>query len=116
MRWMVHLDDVDVHVRVGVLPFEREAPQRLCVQVGMVVEYPSTPESLAECVDYAEVYHAIQAWKTQAHTPLLETLAHTLAAWIISRWPQVVEARCRVSKPDIFPHARSVGVECTLVR
>ena len=66
--------------------------------------------SISDCYDYDALYQHLTV--TVAHGPhidLIETRLHDLAKFVFSD-PRVTTVKIRLSKPDILPHARGVGV------
>ncbi len=115
MMWTITLTQVEVQARIGILSQEHE-PQRIWVDVAIEVDYPIVPERVSECADYATIYNYIQSLSEKPHTPLLETVAHELIRFIFAELPRVKAATCKIQKPDIFPHAKAVGVTLTRKR
>ena len=106
------LQDVEVHVRCGLHPWERhpERPNRLLVSVELYTTTPFDAVTNAGYVDYDRIRSRIVTWRDRAHTDLLETLLTELAEFAFQD-PLVEACRLRIMKPDIFNEAKGAGVE-----
>lgn len=106
------LEDVEVRVRCGLHPWERdpERPNRLLVSVQLYTTTVFDPATGAGWLDYDRVRDHLLTWPERPHIDLLETLLEGLAAFVFED-PRVEACRLKVLKPDIFPEARAAGVE-----
>ena len=103
----------ELPARIGVHDFERQAPQRLRVNVDLYVPLAaSTPRAdrLDEVVDYDFVRAVIAERVAQGHVGLQETLCDAIAERLIAH-PQVRAVRVSTEKPDVYPDCAAVGVE-----
>jgi len=113
------LRDMVLEARIGVLPHEQQAPQRVRINVDLGVEddgarplsrQPVGRDELSRVVDYGRLAEQVRDIVAAAHVRLVETLAERIAdACLMDR--RVHLARVRVEKLDIFPDAMSAGVE-----
>ena len=111
------LRDVEVTVRIGLAPWERQRPQRLLVNIEL---YAAAQNYLREVtvqsiIDYCPLYERIQRWRTRPHTELVETLVSDLlhACFEI---PQVSACKVSVTKPEVFDQAKAAGSEAFMRR
>jgi len=106
------LEDVEVHVRCGLHPWERDPdkPNRLLVSVELYTTAPFDAATGGGYLDYDRMRDHLATWPDRPHTELLETLLHDLAAFAFED-PLVEACRLKVTKPDIFPEAHAAGVE-----
>ena len=103
----------ELPARIGVHDFERQAPQRLRVNVDLYVPLAeSTPHAdrLDEVVDYDFVRAVIAERVAQGHVDLQETLCDAIAERLIAH-PRVRAVRVSTEKPDVYPDCAAVGVE-----
>ena len=103
----------ELRVDIGVHDFEKQAPQRLLVNVELYVPLAaSTPQRdhLSEVVDYDFVRETIAQRVAQGHIELQETLADDLLRALLAH-PGVRAARVSTEKPDVYPDCAGVGVE-----
>ena len=89
------------HVRVGVLPHEREHPQPLEVDVTVWRAEPSDEvPGDAGVLDYRDIYDAVAARVADAPLRFLEDVARTLVGDLLAR-RHVRRARVAVRKPHV---------------
>jgi 7,8-dihydroneopterin aldolase/epimerase/oxygenase len=113
------LRDMVLEARIGVLPHEQRAPQRVRINVDLGVEddgarplsrQPVGRDELTRVMDYGKLAEQVRGIVASAHVRLVETLAERIAeACLVDR--RVHLARVRVEKLDIFADATSAGVE-----
>lgn len=107
------LRDYEVQVRIGVHDFEKQAAQRMFVNVDLYVPLAQTTptrDTLDEVVDYDFIRGAIAERVARGHIELQETLADDLLRRMLAH-PQVRAARVSTEKPDVYPDCDAVGVE-----
>ena len=104
---------MEIMVNIGVHGFEREAAQRMAIDVDLYVPLAvSTPrrDKLDEVLDYdfirRSVFHRIE----QGHIELQETLCDDLLVLMLAR-PEVRAARVCTAKLDVYPGCEAVGCE-----
>jgi dihydroneopterin aldolase len=107
------LRNIEVFMNIGAHEFEKNAPQRVIINVDLYVPMAlSTPshDQLNEVVDYDFVRRIIATKIGQEHIQLQETLCDALAAEFLAH-PEVVLVRVSTEKPDVYPDCEAVGVE-----
>ncbi len=112
----VFVKDMRVSVRIGLLPFEKEAPQPLIVSAYAYGDDDYLDLALGgSFIDYARLHDTIAAWEARAHTELLEELAVDLfrAGFAMK---DVARMRIRIGKADIFEKAAQAGIDLTCTR
>lgn len=100
-------------VRIGVHDFERHAPQRLRIDVDVCVDLAAAHarvDAIEATFDYDVIRDTIRAMAGQRHFELQETLCDAILAWLMAQ-PDVLAARVRTEKPDVYPDCEAVGVE-----
>jgi len=108
----VFIRDLEVMSRIGIYASERKKPQRVIVNIAMMVKEGGRAhnDDIAGVVSYEDTLRAAEAIAAGGQINLVETLAERIAeACLKDR--RVVSVRVRVEKPDIFPQAAGVGVE-----
>jgi dihydroneopterin aldolase len=115
VRMMIR--DVRLNIRIGVHPWEREAPQPVVVNVEMFARDRGrrSGEGLESVVDYDYVRDALLRWEGRPQVDLLETLLEELAQ-VCFHDPKVEACRISIVKPDIFPESGGAGVELFRLR
>lgn len=109
----IFLRNCTLSARIGAYDHEKQAAQRLVVNVDVYIPLAvSTPSSdkLAEVVDYSFILDAINSLLSQGHIHLQETFCDTLAERLLAH-PAVKAVRVSTEKPDAYDHAESMGVE-----
>lgn len=100
--------------RHGVSPAERETGQRFLVDVTLYLDLsPSgSTDDLERTVNYLDVHEVVGEIVCGRSFRLLETLAETVAAALLERFP-VSEVRVRIRKPGapLPGYFEAVGVE-----
>lgn len=115
MTRRVFIRDLEILASIGIYEAEKRTPQRIVINVDLVVEEGPADDRIESAVSYEEVAKAIEAIVAEGHVNLVETLAEKIARSCLAD-PRVLKTVVRVEKPDIFANARSVGVEIERVR
>jgi dihydroneopterin aldolase len=102
---------------VGIYPHEHDDPQRVRVNVDLVVDDDTAlaglvvgPDELHRVVSYEKIVVSVRTIVGSGHIRLVETMAERIAEACLTD-ARVRIARVRVEKLDIFPDAVSAGVE-----
>lgn len=108
----VFIRDLVLPCNIGVHRHERDAPQRVRINLDLAVEEGGAPlqDAIANVVCYEEIATGTRALVSGGHINLVETLAERLADFCL-RDARVAAVRVRVEKLDVFADAASVGVE-----
>ncbi len=104
--------DLVVLCFIGVHPHERDARQRVRVNVEMAVLETAGPlcDDIANVLSYEDVISGIKDLLARGHINLVETAAEKIAALCLSD-SRVQSVRVRVEKPDIYQEVDAVGIE-----
>jgi dihydroneopterin aldolase len=112
--------DLVLNASIGVHKHEHEAPQRVRINIDLVVSDDNASanlsrpavghDDLARVVDYEKIVNKVQELLRSGHVQLVETLAERLAEACLAD-PRIRIARVRVEKLDVFADAASAGVE-----
>ena len=116
----VFIRRLEVPARLGILPQEEAAPQRVLIDLELLVEDDAAPnrigaEDMARVVDYAAVVETARGIALAGHTRLAETLAERIAMAVLSDL-RIRSVRVTVEKPDIIPDVAGVGVTVERLR
>ena len=110
----VFVRDLVLDCSIGIHQHEREALQRIRVNLDLAVREGETngqlDDALANVVCYEDLTKGVRALVSREHTNLVETLAEDVAAMCLGD-DRVRSARVRIEKLDIIEDAESVGVE-----
>ncbi len=106
----IHIQELEVHARLGVPVEERAQPQRLTVSLSFATRegFRGLEDELARTVDYAAVCVEIQRFAQHRTVKLIETLADELAAHLLATFP-IARLRLEIRK-FILPNTRYVAV------
>ncbi|NQU58298.1 MAG: dihydroneopterin aldolase [Rhodospirillales bacterium] len=110
----VFVRDFVLQCSIGVHQFEREATQRVRINLDLAVREADTSgqlnDDLANVVCYEELTKGVRELVARDHVNLVETLAEDVASMCLND-TRVRSARIRIEKLDILEDAVSVGVE-----
>jgi dihydroneopterin aldolase len=110
----VFVRDLVLDCSIGIHQHEREALQRIRVNLDLAVREGETngqlDDALANVVCYEDLTKGVRALVSREHVNLVETLAEDVAAMCLGD-DRVCSARVRIEKLDIIEDAESVGVE-----
>lgn len=108
----VFVRDLVVSGRIGVYDRERDHPQRIRINLDLMVHEGASP--VDDCLDnvlcYEQIVVKIRSIVQDGHVNLVETLAERIAA-ICLQDRRVASVSVRVEKLDVFDDVGSVGVE-----
>jgi dihydroneopterin aldolase len=106
----IHIQELEVHARVGVPEDERAEPQRLLISMSFSLhsDFRDLRDELAQTIDYAAVCAEVQRFAERRTVKLIETLADELAAPLLATFP-IASIRLEIRK-FILPETRFVAV------
>jgi len=106
------LDGLEVQADIGFHDFEIGAPQRLLVSVEVWLSElrPPAEDHPAEAWNYDFLRTEVEEITSARRFNLQETLAHAVFERVAS-FRGIRALRVSLSKPDVYPDARGVGVE-----
>ena len=107
------LRDYAVRINIGVHDFEKQAEQRVLINVDLYIPLAlSTPKAdeLHEVVDYDFIRRSVSERVQRGHIHLQETLCDDVLSLMLAH-PRVKAARVSTEKPDVYPDCESVGCE-----
>ncbi len=110
----IHIEELELAARIGVLDEERARPQRLTISITI---WPSTrfhelQDDLAKTVNYSAICREVKEFVSGRRDRLIETLAEQIAAQLLGKFP-IRRVRLDLRK-FILPGVKYVAV--TLVR
>lgn len=83
----IHIEQLEIHVRVGVPESERAQAQRLILNVTFWPKRSGSRDDIADTVNYSEVVASLKQFATQRNNRLIETLAEDTAGHLLARFP-----------------------------
>lgn len=106
-RTTIRIDRLTLPMMIGVLDFEREAPQTVVISLDIAVTDTLAP---GDYVSYAPIVEHLTALSdSRRHIDLVEELAGEIFDVLFAD-ARITGASVTVMKPDIFPQAAGVGV------
>lgn len=104
-------EDIDLPIRIGVHPHEKQAAQRVRVSAELLI-LPKDAEHgdrIDKVVDYDRIHDAILRLAHKPHVELQESLADDVVR-ICFEHPDVAAVEVYVRKLDVYEGCKSVGV------
>lgn len=113
-RRVVFVRGLEMMARLGIHPHEKAAPQRIRMDIELLVQDEAAPADIGpddfrRVVDYQRLVELARSIVATGHVLLVETLAERIAAAALAD-PRVEKARVLVEKPEAFPDVIAVGV------
>lgn len=110
-HYVVRLRGLVVDFRIGIHPHERDAAQRVRIDVTVDVARPEGGfnEDYRRVYCYERLAKGIRALAGGGHVGLVETLADRIAELALAD-PRARRAEVSVEKLDVFPDAEAAGV------
>ena len=98
----VEIRDLTFECIIGILDFERTAPQRVVVDITIGYTYTAS----GDFIDYASVAAQVKAMMVSKRFSLVEEALETLSAHLKAEYPAIKSLILTISKPDILPDCR----------
>ena len=83
----IHIEQLEIRVRVGVPDSERAQAQRLILNVTFWPKRSGSRDNIADTVNYSEVAASLKQFVVQRDYRLIETLAEETAGHLLRRFP-----------------------------
>ncbi|HMJ05015.1 MAG TPA: dihydroneopterin aldolase [Chthoniobacterales bacterium] len=112
----IHIQELELSVRLGVPDEERAQPQRLTVSITLWPEarFDELHDQLAKTVNYAAICRDVDNLATHRTDKLIETLAAAIALHLLAAYP-IERVRIELRK-FILPEVKYVAVILTRSR
>jgi dihydroneopterin aldolase len=109
----IHIEQLELSVRVGVPDDEREQPQRLTLSITLspVNDFRALSDEIEQTVNYAAVCQAVKDYTATRGDKLIETLAEGIAQHLLASFP-VTRVELELRK-FILPDVKHVAVRLT---
>ena len=106
------LEGLDVMVRIGIYDAERLAPQRVIIDVELVLDTDTAPQSddVGETLNYDLIRNTVMDIVGRQHFDLQETLARALFD-NLAKLPDVTGLRVRTAKPDAYDDCDTIAYQ-----
>jgi dihydroneopterin aldolase len=106
---------VMLSVRIGEHAWEKDAPQRLDLDITLAFALTDYTVRHGGYVDYDPLRAFLKELENRPHTERLETLARDILAACFALTP-AARVRLSILKPDIFPEMQGVGLVYDVTR
>jgi dihydroneopterin aldolase len=99
-------------VRIGIYDAERLAPQRVIIDVELVLDTDTAPQSddVSETLNYDLIRNTVMDIVGRQHFDLQETLARALFD-NLAKLPDVTGLRVRTAKPDAYDDCDTIAYQ-----
>ncbi len=106
----IHIQELELAVRIGVPNEERARPQRLTLSITVwpITRFHELQDELAKTVNYAAVCRAVKKFVSGRKDRLIETLAEEIAAHLLREFP-IQRVRLELRK-FVLPDVKFVAV------
>lgn len=113
----IHIEGLEVFSLIGVYDWEREAKQRLVVDIVLYTDLSiaASTDKVADTINYAEVASAVGLTANDSSFELIEALAGAMIKQLFKQF-SICKINLKLSKPDILDNAQNVAVELTRER
>jgi len=103
---------LELYCIIGLQSWEREVLQKVRIDLDLETDCrpAGTSDDVTRAVDYRAVSKAVQALVETSHFKLVEALAESIAALLLSQFA-VAAVTIQVTKPGAVRFAKTVGVE-----
>lgn len=106
---IIHIEHLQVDAIIGILPAERQHPQRILVDADIHYNFDSE-----QFIDYALICNHISSMLQTNKYGLLEEALEAISASLIAQYTHIKQLTLKIIKPDILPNA-TVSVELTRI-
>ena len=106
------LKGLEVMVQIGIYDNERLAPQRVIIDVELVLDAETAPQAddVNETLNYDLIRNTVMGIIGRQHFDLQETLARALFD-NLSLLPDVTGLRVRTAKPDAYEDCETIAYQ-----
>ena len=103
---------IETQCSIGIHDFERAAPQRILVDVDVLLDPNQEPQAdkIDEALNYDDIRVAVLTLATSRHFDLQETLARAIFDSVVMM-KTVKAVRVKTSKPDVYQDVGSVSYQ-----
>jgi dihydroneopterin aldolase len=107
----IFLRNLALQTSIGIHPREKEASQRLFINVELfLAPQGDAGDDIGQVLDYDKVRRGIVALTKARHYNLQETLVEEIVALCFAQ-KGVLALRVSTEKPDVYPDCEGVGYE-----
>ncbi len=112
---IIEVDNLSFEAVIGLLPFERENPQR--VEIDIVIEYDYPCDNCeGGFLDYAKIAEIAKREIINKRYMLLEDAINGIKCAIVEIYSQIDSISISISKPDILPDCKVIVKDSFVIR
>ena len=100
----IHIDTLEIDCIIGLLDFEREHTQRVCLDIQIDYQYKA-----GQFLDYSQMVEQVTSHLQSQRYELLEEALEGIKNLLFGLFVNIETLEVKLSKPDILPHC-SVGL------
>ena len=106
------LNGIEVTCSIGIHDFERAAPQRVLIDIEVVLDPEMEPaaDDINDALNYDDIRQTVVDIAQSGHFDLQETLARTVFNAVRSM-KTVVGLRVRTAKPDVYKDVKEAAYQ-----
>lgn len=106
------LNGIEVICSIGIHDFERKTPQRITVDIEVLLDLHDEPDSddIAQALNYDDIHQLVVTIATSRHFDLQETLARTIFDKL-AEMDGVCGVSVRTAKPDVYEKVREAAYQ-----
>ena len=110
---LIHIEQLEVFVRIGVTENERAKPQRLTLSISVwpTARFENLEDDISKAVNYSAICVAAREFVGDRSDKLIETLAAQLASHLLQTFP-IRTVRIELRK-FVLPDAQYASVSVT---
>jgi len=108
-RW-VYINNFETKCSLGIYPKEKNAPQRVIINISLEVISNSHQDSIHKVLSYEDVIKIVQNVTNKKHRYLAETVAEEIADKCLEL-KNALSVQVDLRKPDIMEGQINVGVK-----
>lgn len=115
----VHIDDIRLHARHGVLPQEQSTGNdySINIRIGYDISRAMLTDDVADTLNYAEVYNIVKE-EMAIPSKLIEHVSGRIANRLMEQYADISSIELRITKlnPPMGADCRGAGVEIHVTR
>lgn len=92
----IHVEDLKFECIIGVLDFERVAPQDVIINLSVEYEYKN------EFIDYALIVQMLKETMIEKKFLLIEDALSYIESHLIQKYPSIKNCNIKITKPSIL--------------
>ena len=112
MKTSIHLEALEIQLRIGICDFERHGPQRYLVDIHLDMETDLVfrdSDDFSGVFDYRYLHDEVLGLAARGHFDTQEFFASEILRLCALR-DGVIGFTVHVRKPDVYPDCRSIGL------